>query len=163
MTQEISAPMGAAGKRFAIAVGRFNSAITRRLLDGATDALSKHGAASGDLFHVWVPGSFELPLAAKTLANSGSYDAVICLGCLIRGQTPHFDYIAGACASGITSASLETGVPITFGVITADTAEQANDRAGGKVGNKGVEAALAAIEMVGVLAAIRGARPVEKP
>jgi len=162
MDQEISARMDGSGRRFAIVVSRFNDAITRRLLDGAVDALTRHGVAARDITRVWVPGAFELPLVARTLAASGACDAVLCLGCLVRGQTPHFDYICSACASGISAAALETGVPIAFGVITADSAEQASDRAGGKGGNKGVEAALAAIEMVGVLAAIRGIEPTEK-
>ena len=137
--------------RVAIVVSRFNESIGRRLLDGARDCLRRHGVDDDELSIAWVPGAFELPLAAKRLAQSGRVDAVVCLGTVIRGETPHFDYVAGGAAYGILQAGLETGVPISFGVLTADTSEQAAARAGGKMGNKGFEAALAALEMANLL------------
>ncbi len=145
----------ARGFRFALVVSRFNEFITKRLLDGALDCLLRHGAEEGDLHLVRVPGAFELPYAAKRLAASTSYDAVIALGAVIRGATPHFDYVAGAAAKGIASASLETGVPIIFGVITANTLDEAIERAGTKGGNKGFEAALSAIEMASLFAQLK--------
>jgi 6,7-dimethyl-8-ribityllumazine synthase len=145
----------AGGFRFALVVSRFNELITKRLLDGALDCLLRHGAEEGDLHLVKVPGAFELPYAAKRLAASNSYDAVIALGAVIRGATPHFDYVAGEAAKGIASASLETGVPIIFGVITANTLEEAIERAGAKGGNKGFEAALSAIEMASLFAQLK--------
>jgi len=152
MARVISARLDAAPHRFALVVARYNEFITSKLLDGAMDALIRHGAQDENITQVWVPGAFELPLVARKLARSGSYAAVVCLGCLIRGQTPHFEYIAAECAKGIAQVALETGVPVTFGVVTADSLEQAIDRAGTKAGNKGAEAALAAVEMVNVLA-----------
>jgi len=137
--------LDATGLRFAIVVARFNSAITGRLLDGAREALKKAGAASQEVFHV--PGAFELPFAAKRLAGGGDYDAIIALGCVIRGETPHFDYVAGECARGLQQVALETGVPVAFGVLTTDTLEQAEARAGGAAGNKGFAAAMTAVEM----------------
>lgn len=154
MAIEISGKMDATGRRFGLVVSRFNDFITSRLRGGAEDALLRHGAKSESLIVVHVPGAWEIPLAARRLAESGKVDAVLCLGCVIRGQTPHFDYVAGEAARGVAAAALQTGVPISFGVITADTLEQAIDRAGGKAGNKGIEAALAAIEMVSVISAI---------
>lgn len=154
MAKEISAKLEAGKHRFALVVARFNDFITSKLVDGAIDALVRHGAERDDITIVRVPGSFELPLVAKKLAGSGAYAAVICLGCLIRGQTPHFEYIASECAKGIAQVGLETGVPVTFGVITADSLEQAIDRAGTKAGNKGADAALAAVEMANLLAAL---------
>ncbi len=154
MPTVISAKLDATGKRFALVVARFNEFITSKLLSGAIDALVRHGADADQITQVWVPGSFELPLAAKRLAAGGGYAGVICLGCLIRGQTPHFDYVAAECTKGIAQAMLETGVPVTFGVITADSLEQAIDRAGTKAGNKGADAALAAVEMANLLALI---------
>jgi len=133
--------------KFAIIVGRFNEFIGSKLLSGALDGLKRHGVSETDLEIIWVPGAFEIPLTAKKLAASGKYDAVICLGAVIRGATPHFDYVANEVAKGIASASLETGVPIIFGVLTTDTIEQAIERAGTKAGNKGYEAATTAIEM----------------
>lgn len=150
----ISADLLARDHRFALVVGRWNDFITNKLLEGAVDAIVRHGGSEDDLLTVYVPGSFEIPLAAQKLAASGKYAAVICIGCVIRGQTPHFDYIANEVTKGIAQASLATGVPISFGIVTADTLEQAVDRAGTKHGNKGAEAALAAIEMVNVLAAL---------
>ena len=133
--------------RVAVVASRFNESIVERLVEGALDCLVRHGVPDGYVSTTWVPGAFELPMAAKRLAASGNVDAVVCLGAVIRGDTAHFDFVAGEAARGITQAALETGVPITFGVLTTDTVEQASDRAGGKMGNKGFEAALAAIEM----------------
>ncbi|MBI3781705.1 MAG: 6,7-dimethyl-8-ribityllumazine synthase [candidate division NC10 bacterium] len=145
----------ARGFRFALVVSRFNEFITKRLLDGALDCLLRHGAEEGDLHLVRVPGAFELPYAAKRLAASNSYDAIIALGAVIRGATPHFEYVAGEAAKGIASASLETGVPIIFGVITANSIDEAIERAGTKGGNKGFEAALSAIEMASLFAQLK--------
>jgi 6,7-dimethyl-8-ribityllumazine synthase len=151
MPREIHGQLTVDGKRFAVVVSRFNEFITSKLLGGAVDALVRHGCDENNITCVHVPGAFELPFMAKKLAESGSYDAVICVGCVIRGQTPHFEYISGQAARGISQAALETGVPISFGVITADTLEQAVERAGSKSGNKGVDAALSAIEMTNLL------------
>ena len=151
MPQEFHGQLAVKGQRFAIVVSRFNEFITSKLLSGAVDSLVRHGCDPEDITCVHVPGAFELPLAAQKLAQSGRFDAVICLGCVIRGQTPHFEYIAGEAAKGIGQVALSTGVPTSFGVITADTLEQAVERAGAKVGNKGVEAALSAIEMTNLL------------
>jgi 6,7-dimethyl-8-ribityllumazine synthase len=137
--------------KFGIVLSRFNDFITSRLLDGAVDGLLRHGAAEKDLEVVRVPGSFEIPLIAKKMAASGKFDAVICLGTVIRGATPHFDYVAAEVSKGVAAASFETGVPIAFGVITADTIEQAVERAGTKAGNKGWDAAVTAIEMAQVI------------
>jgi 6,7-dimethyl-8-ribityllumazine synthase len=147
----IEGELQAKGLKFGIVVSRFNDFITSRLLDGAVDALLRHGAKEDDIDVVKVPGSFEIPLAAKKLAMKGSYNAVICLGTVIRGATPHFDYVASEVSKGVAAASLETGVPIAFGVITSDTIEQAVERAGTKAGNKGWDAAITAIEMAQVL------------
>jgi 6,7-dimethyl-8-ribityllumazine synthase len=141
--------LDATGMRLAIAVARFNRDITQRLLEGAERAAREHGA--DDVSIVWVPGAFELPLVAKHLAASGAVDAVVCLGAVIRGETAHFEYVAGECASGITRAALDTGVPVVFGVLTVDDRQQALDRVGGKEGHKGEEAAETAIEMVSLL------------
>lgn len=139
--------------RFAIVVSRFNEFITQKLLEGALDALTRHGADMDAVTVAWCPGAFEAPLVVKKMAESGKYDAVICLGAVIRGATTHYDFVAGQAASGIMAASLDTGVPVMFGVITTETIEQAIERAGTKAGNKGAEAAIAAIEMVNVLKA----------
>lgn len=141
----------AKGLRFGIVVSRFNEFITGKLLDGAIDALLRHGAKEEDIDIVKVPGSFEIPLIAKKMAEKGSYNSIICLGTVIRGATPHFEYIASEVAKGIASASMQTGVPIAFGVITSDTIEQAVERAGTKSGNKGWDAALTAIEMAQIM------------
>ena len=135
------------GLKFAIIVSRFNDFITSKLLDGAKDALLRHGAKEEDIDIARVPGSFEIPLIAKKLASKGIYNAVICLGTVIRGATPHFEYVAAEVSKGVAAASMETGVPIAFGVITSDTIEQAVERAGTKSGNKGFDAAITAIEM----------------
>jgi 6,7-dimethyl-8-ribityllumazine synthase len=139
------------GLRVAIACGRFNDLITDRLLAGARDGLIRHGVDEGSITVVWAPGAFELPLVAQRLASSGEHDAVICLGAVIRGATGHYDQVASQCAAGIQRASLDTGVPVVFGVLTTETIEQALERAGTKSGNKGFEAAVTAIEMADLL------------
>jgi len=139
------------GLKFGVVVSRFNEFITKKLLDGAQDALHRHGVNQADIDIAWVPGSFEIPLVAKKLAQTNKYDAVICLGAVIRGATPHFEYVAAEVAKGIARVGLETGLPVTFGVITADTLEQAIERAGTKAGNKGFDAAIDAIEMANLL------------
>ncbi len=139
------------GLRFGIVVSRFNEFITQRLLEGALDGLRRHGVEEDAVDVAWVPGSLEIPVVARRLAQSGQYDAVICLGAVIRGATAHFDYVAGGAATGIASVALETGVPVIFGVITTDTIEQAIERAGTKAGNKGYDAALSAIEMANLM------------
>ncbi len=151
MPRELHGKLAVDGQRFAIVVSRFNEFITSKLLSGAIDVLERHGCDGDNITCVHVPGSFELPFVARKLAASGSYDAVICLGCVIRGQTAHFEYVAGEAARGIARVGLETGVPTTFGVITAETLEQAVERAGSKAGNKGVDAAMSAIELVNLL------------
>jgi 6,7-dimethyl-8-ribityllumazine synthase len=143
--------LAAQGLRFAIVVSRFNSLVTQRLLEGALDALRRHGADENAITVVYVPGSFEIPLVAKRLAQSGAFDAVICLGCILRGDTPHFEYVASEAAKGIAQVALETGVPTIFGVVTADTLEQALERAGAKAGNRGFEAAMTAMEMANLM------------
>ncbi len=140
--------------KFAIVVGRFNEFIGTRLLDGAMDALKRHGAADEDVHVAWTPGAFEIPLVAKKLAESGRYNALICLGAVIRGSTPHFDYVAGEVAKGIAKVNLDSGVPIIFGVVTTDSIEQAIERAGTKQGNKGWQAAVSAIEMANLVKVI---------
>ncbi len=151
MAKIIQGRLDAKGSRFAIVISRFNSFIGERLLAGALDALERNGAQPDDIAVVWVPGSFEIPLAAKRLALSKKYDAIICLGALLRGETPHFDYISSTVTRGISGASLESGIPVIYGVLTCNTVEQAIDRAGLKSGNKGFEAAMAAVEMVQVM------------
>lgn len=140
--------------RVAVIASRFNETIGRSLLDGALDCLTRHGVTENDITVAWVPGAFELPAAAKRIAESGEVDAIVCVGAVIRGETPHFDYVAGHAAKGIGDASLATGIPIMFGVLTTDTLEQATSRAGGKMGNKGFEAALGAIEMANLYASL---------
>jgi len=144
----------AEGLRFAVAVSRFNEMITRRLLSGALDALARHGADEDQIDVAWVPGGFELPMAAQRLAESGRYDAVICIAAIIRGATPHFDYVAGEVSKGIAKIALETGVPTIYGVVTADNIEQAIERAGAKAGNRGFDAARSAIEMANLMKAL---------
>ncbi len=145
----------AKGKRFGIVVARFNEFVSERLLEGALDGLLRHGADEKDITVVRVPGSFEIPYAANKLAKSKKFDAVICLGAIIRGTTPHFEYVASAVAKGVASTSLATGVPTIFGVITADSIEQAIERAGTKEGNKGRDAAISAIEMADLFAQLK--------
>ena len=147
----IEGELQAKGLKFGIVISRFNEFITGKLLDGAKDALLRHGAKDEDIDVVKVPGSFEIPMVAKKMAMKGAYHAVICLGTVIRGATPHFDYIAAEVSKGIATASMDTGVPIAFGVITCDTIEQAVERAGSKSGNKGWDAAVTAIEMAQVM------------
>ena len=142
-----SAKLYSQGKKYAIIVGRFNEFIGSKLLSGAIDALKRHGVKEEEIEIAWVPGAFEIPLAAKKFALSKKYDAVICLGAVIRGATSHFEYVAGEVAKGIAQASLETGLPIIFGVLTTENLEQAIERAGVKSGNKGFDAAITAIEM----------------
>ena len=148
----LSAPLVATGQRFAIAAARFNQLVVDRLIEGAIDTLVRHGAAPDDITIAWVPGAFELPIAARRLARPGSeFAAVICLGCVIRGQTPHFDLVCSTAATGIAQAAAQSDVPVTFGVLTTDSLEQALDRSGAKAGNKGADAALAAIELANLL------------
>jgi len=142
------------GLKFMIVVSRFNEFISSKLLEGAKDALLRHGAKEGDIEIAWTPGAFELPLIAKKMAQSGRYNAVVCLGAVIRGSTPHFDYIAAEVSKGIANVGLDTGVPVIFGVITSDTIEQAIERAGTKEGNTGFKAAMNAIEMANLIKSI---------
>ena len=149
--KEIRGTFDARGRRFAIVASNFNQLVVGNLLEGALACFRAHGISEDDLLVTWVPGAFELPFAAKTLALSGRYDAVVCLGAVIRGETPHFDHVATQAAQGIREAAMETGVPVAFGVLTTNTMEQALDRAGGKHGNKGWDAAMAAMQMASVL------------
>ncbi|MCR4293048.1 MAG: 6,7-dimethyl-8-ribityllumazine synthase [Candidatus Kuenenia sp.] len=136
------------GKTFGIIVSRYNSFITKRLLEGAIDGLVRHGVKEEDIGVFWVPGAYEIPITAQKVIQRGKYDAVICLGAIVRGETPHFDFVASESAKGITQIGLSSGVPVIYGIITTETLEQAIDRAGAKTGNKGTDAALSAIEMV---------------
>jgi 6,7-dimethyl-8-ribityllumazine synthase len=145
----------ARGLKVVVVCSRFNSAVTDRLLEGALDALKRAGAEDADVQVVKVPGAWELPLAAKTLAVVQKPDAIIALGAVIRGDTPHFDFVAGQAAAGLTAVQLETGIPLAFGVLTTDTMEQATDRAGGKLGNKGYDAAITALEMAALMRRLR--------
>ncbi len=147
MARIIEGEFTARNRRYAIIVSRFNELIGRKLMDGALDCLARHEAVDDAIDIIWVPGAFEIPLAAKKAAEAGSYDAVICLGAVIRGETPHFDFVASEAAKGIAQAGMATGVPIIFGVITTDTVEQAVKRAGTTAGNRGFDAAMTAIEM----------------
>jgi len=147
---DYSAPAG----RFAIVAARFNSLVTESLVAGCRDSLSRHGVAEDAIDLAWVPGSFEIPLAARKLAATGRYVAVVCLGCVIRGETSHYDHVAGQAAAGVMQAAMSTGVPVIFGILTTESVEQALNRAGLKSGNKGAEAAMTAIEMVNLLARI---------
>lgn len=144
----------AGSAKIAIVASRFNDFFTRELLDGALDCLHRHGVADKNIDTAWVPGGFEIPMAAKRLATSGRYAAVICVGCIIQGDTPHFQYVAGEVTKGIAQVSLETGVPVAYGVVTAETLDQAIERSGTKAGNKGFDAALTALEMIDLWAAI---------
>jgi len=155
MGKTFEGQLSASGLRFAIVVSRFNSFITERLLAGATDALRRTGASDDMVDVVKVPGSWEVPLVAGELARQHVYDAVICLACVIRGETPHFDYVAAEAAKGVAHASAETGIPVAFGVLTTNTLEQAIDRAGAKGGNKGADAAMTAIEMANLMRTLR--------
>lgn len=151
MPEEIQGQLDATGLKFGLVISRYNEFITSKLKDGALDALTRHGAADEDITIVWVPGAFELPLAAKRMAQSGEYDAVIALGAVIRGSTPHFDYVAGEAAKGIAQAGLQTDVPVIFGVVTTETLEHAVERAGTRVPNRGFEAGMHAIETANVM------------
>jgi len=154
MSRTFEGHLQAGGLRFGIVVGRFNEFITTRLLGWALDCLERHGADTQAVDIAWVPGAFEIPLIAKKMATSGRYDAVICLGAVIRGATPHFEYVAAEASKGVAKVALDTDLPVIFGIITADTIEQAVERAGTKAGNKGWDAALAAIEMANLLKAM---------
>ncbi|MBU2733312.1 6,7-dimethyl-8-ribityllumazine synthase [Acidithiobacillus ferridurans] len=151
MIRHIEGSLQAGQHRFALLVSRFNSFITQQLEQGAIDALRRHGAKEEQLHVVHVPGAYEMPLIAQKLARSGNYDAVLCLGAVIRGSTPHFDYVAAEVSKGVAQVSLDTGVPVIFGVLTTDSIEQAIERAGTKAGNKGFDAAMTALEMVQLL------------
>lgn len=155
MTKVIEGNLIAKGKKFGIIASRFNEFITKDLVAGCLDTLRRHGAQDEDLVVVWAPGAFEIPCLAQKIAKSKSYDAIICLGTIIRGSTPHFEYIAQEAAKGIARVSQDTGLPVIFGIITADTIEQAIERAGTKEGNKGRDAALSAIEMANLLREIK--------
>jgi 6,7-dimethyl-8-ribityllumazine synthase len=155
MVKIVSGSLIAKGKKFGVVASRFNDFITKELVSGCLDALVRHGADDKDVVLVWTPGAFEIPVVAQKMAKSKDYDAVICLGTVIRGSTPHFDYIAAEVAKGIAKVSADTGLPVIFGVITADTIEQAIERAGTKEGNKGADAAVSAIEMAHVMAQIK--------
>ncbi len=148
MPKEIAGQLVSKGKRYALVVSRFNEFITSKLLGGAIDCLTRHGVADDEIEVVWVPGSFEIPVVCKRLADAGRCDAVIALGAVIRGATPHFDYVAAEVAKGVAQVSLASGVPVVYGVLTTDTIEQAIERAGTKAGNKGADAAAGAIELV---------------
>jgi 6,7-dimethyl-8-ribityllumazine synthase len=151
----IEGSLTAEGKSFGIVASRFNDFIVKALLDGALDGIRRHGGDAGSVDVAWVPGSYEIPVVAREMALSGRHDAVICLGAVIRGATAHFDYVAGGVANGISSIALETGIPVIFGVITTETIEQAIERAGTKMGNKGFEAAVSAIEMSNLMPKLR--------
>jgi len=152
MHKSIEGDLIAKGKSFAVVVSRFNDFITKKLLEGCLDSLLRHGVKEEDIEVVWVPGAFEIPVIAKKIAQKKKFDAVICLGTVIRGATPHFDYVASEVSKGVAAVSLETGLPVIFGVVTAESIEQAIERAGTKDGNKGNDAAMNAIEMVNLLA-----------
>ncbi len=153
--QMIEGNITAQGLRVGIVVSRWNEFITKALLEGALDALRRHGGSEDAVTVVWVPGSFEIPVAIQALAKSGKFDGLVALGCVIRGSTSHYDHIASAVTSGLSSVALETGIPVSFGVITVESIEQAIERAGSKAGNKGAEAALVAVEMAQILRQIR--------
>ena len=156
--RSIEGNIRATGKKFALVVSRFNSFVVESLVEGALDTLERHGEVnSQDITLVRVPGAYELPIAAKKLAEKGTFDGIIALGAVIRGGTPHFEFVAGECNKGLAQVSLEFGIPVSFGVITTDSIEQAIERSGTKAGNKGAEAALGALEMVNVMANIEGA------
>ncbi len=154
MARIIQGDLSGKGKRFGIVVSRYNELIGSKLLDGALDCLNRHEVTDGDITVMWVPGAYEIPLVAKKAAASGNYDAVVCLGAVIRGATPHFDYVAAEASKGVALAGLETGVPVIFGVVTTDTVEQAVQRAGATVGNRGFDAALSALEMANLMGAM---------
>ena len=148
MPKTLEGKLDAKGLKVGLLVSRFNSFVSERLVEGALDALIRHGASDGDISIARVPGAFEIPAAARQMVRSGNYDAIICLGAVIRGATPHFDYVSAEVSKGVASVSMEADIPVTFGVLTTDTLEQAIERAGSKAGNKGFDAAVAAVEMV---------------
>ena len=152
MPKVLEGQLDAKGRTFGIVVSRFNDLVTTRLLDGALDCIKRHGGDDNNIEVAWVPGAFELPIAAQKLAATGRLDVVMCLGAIVRGDTPHFDYVAGESAKGIARVGLDTGVPVIFGVITADTVDQAVQRAGVKAGNRGWDAAMNAVEMASLMA-----------
>lgn len=154
MSRVFEGKISGAGRKFAIVVSRFNEFVSLRLLEGAMDCLRRHGTHDEDITIVWVPGAFDIPAAAKRVGDTGSYDAVVCLGAVIRGATPHFDYVASEVAKGVAHVSMETGVPAVFGVVTADSLEQAIERAGSKGGNRGWDAAQSAMELADLYAAM---------
>jgi 6,7-dimethyl-8-ribityllumazine synthase len=154
----IEGNLSAEGKSFGIVASRFNDFVVKALLEGAIEAIRRHGGDAGAVDVVWVPGSYEIPVVARELALSGRYDAIVCLGAVIRGATAHFDYVAGGVSVGISNVALETGVPVIFGVITTETIEQAIERAGTKMGNKGFEAAVSAMEMADVMSKLQSGK-----
>ena len=158
MGQKFEGHLVGVGLKFAVVAARFNELITSHLVGGALDGLIRHGVDEASVDIAWVPGSFEIPVAAKRLAQSGRYDAVLCLGAVIRGATPHFDYVAAEVSKGVAAVALQTGVPVIFGVLTTDTIEQAIERAGTKAGNKGYDAAVTGIEMANLLRAMEPTR-----
>ncbi len=158
MGKTFSGRFDARGRKIALVVSRFNDFFTKELLSGAQDCLARHGVPETQVDVAWVPGSFELPIAAKHLARTGRYGAIVCLGCLIQGDTPHFHYIAGEVTKGIAQVSFESGIPVTFGVITAENLDQAIERAGTKAGNKGFDAAMTALEMIDLYATMDAVR-----
>ncbi len=158
MVQKIEGSLSAEGFAFGIVVSRFNSLVSRQLLDGAIDCLVRHGANEKNIMVVHCPGAFEIPQVALRLAKSDKFDALICLGCVIRGETPHFEYIASEVTKGVGSVALETGIPVAFGVLTTENLEQALERAGAKAGNKGWDAALTAIELTNIFKQLSGGR-----
>ena len=158
----IEGNLTAEGRSFGIVASRFNDFVVKALLEGAVEAIRRHGGDAGAVDVAWVPGSYEIPLVARELALSGRYDAVICLGAVIRGATAHFDYVAGGAAGGISNVALQTGVPVIFGVITTESIEQAIERAGTKMGNKGFEAAVSAMEMADLMVKLRRRVPHEE-
>ena len=154
--QVLEGQLSATGLKIGIVVSRFNDFITKALLEGAIDAIKRHGGSESEIMVAWVPGAYEIPLAVKAMTNSGKFDGVVALGCVIRGATSHYDHIASAVTSGISSVSLESGIPVAFGVITVESIEQAIERAGSKAGNKGAEAAMTVVEMANLLKQIKG-------
>jgi 6,7-dimethyl-8-ribityllumazine synthase len=150
----VNGQLNAHGKKFAIIVSRFNEFITNKLISGAEDILKRHSVASEDISLYWVPGAFEIPAVAKKIAENGKVDGIICLGCVIRGATPHFDYVSAEVSKGVASIALQSNIPVIFGVLTTDSIEQAVERAGAKAGNKGSDAAMSAIEMVNLYSTI---------
>lgn len=156
MPKQIVGELVAKGMRFALVASRFNEFITNKLVSAAVDTIVRHGGDADQITEVWVPGSFEIPMTAKRLAESGMFDAVLCLGCVIRGHTPHFEYVAAEASKGVAQVGLETGVPTIYGILTTDSIEQAIERAGTKAGNKGADAAAAAIEMVNLFGKLKG-------